>query len=275
VEYRARLLEHLIKYKHSVLGIREAGTFRYRGNNVPKDHVLPQAKKWANLLDLARPLVQAYLTAHTEVRPHRYFHHLNSSQAFAFNLFFPFFGGTSAASSALLRALGQALPLASWEPEAVPDKEEGTNVDVRWQLTDGTVVMCEVKLSEADFGKAVADEKHRGKLRDTYRPVLTGNVSAQMLEEPYVFRAYQILRNVWHMLLVPGSRLVFLLPRAHERLWEELLAALAELAPATRKRVAVVAIEEVLARLQADARCPGALRQYARLLEGKYVVSAS
>lgn len=274
VEYRARLLEHLIDYKRSVLSIREPGTFRYRGQDIPKDHVLPVARKWDNLLDSARPLVRRYLASHNRVRTHRYFHHLNSSQAFAFNLFFPFFDGDSVASSALLRALGQAPPLASWEPEAVPDKDEGTNLDARWQLSDGTVVMCEVKLSEADFGRATADEKHRRKLRDTYRRVLTGHVSATMLEEAEFFEAYQILRNVWHMLSVPGSRLVFLLPRAHERLWAELEATLAALPPVTRSRVVVLGIEEVLVRLHSDSQCPLALRQYARLLERKYVVDA-
>jgi hypothetical protein len=38
---------------------------------------------------------------------HQYLHHLNSSQAFAFNLFFPYFSGGPEAASALLRALGQ------------------------------------------------------------------------------------------------------------------------------------------------------------------------
>jgi hypothetical protein len=237
--------------------------------------VLPLTKRWANLLEPAQSLAKAYLATHLRVRPHRYFHHLNSSQAFAFNLFFPFFGGTSAASAALLRAFNQTPPLESWEPEAVPDTAEGTNLDARWRLADGTLVMCEVKLSETDFGKATADAKHRRKLRETYRPVLTGHVAAPMLEERAFFRAYQILRNVWHMILVPGSRLVFLLPRANERLWDELAPALASLSPAMRRRVSIVAIEDLLATLQADAQCPTALREYARLLETKYVIAAS
>jgi len=275
MDYQARLLQHLIRYKRSVLRIREPGTFRYRGRDVPKDHVLPLAKKWANLIGPTRSLVETYLVDHPDVRPHRYFHHLNSSQAFAFNLFFPFFGGGPVASRALLRALGQAEPLESWEPEAVPDKDEGTNLDACWRLAGGTVVMCEVKLSEADFGKASADERHRRKLRDLYRPVLKGHVAASMLEEPSFFRAYQILRNVWHMLSVPGSRLVFVLPRGNARLWAELVPTLASLTPAARDRVSIAAIEDVLASLQVDAQCPVPLRGYARLLADKYLVGVS
>jgi hypothetical protein len=275
MEYRARLLAHLIKYKHSVLGIREAGTFRYRGSDLSKDHILPRTRKWDNLLDLARPLVKSHLDAYPTVRLHRYFHHLNSSQAFAFNLFFPFFGGSAAASSSLLRALGQAPTLASWEPEAVPEKDENTNLDARWQLADGTSVICEVKLSEADFGKARADEEHKRKLKNTYRKVLDGHVDSRMLQEPQFFHAYQILRNVWHMLLVPGSKLVFILPRANARLWEELTPILAALHAGPRKRVSTIAIEDALAHLRNDAKCPATLREYARQLEAKYVIGAA
>ncbi len=275
MEYQARLLAHLIQYKHSVLGIREAGTFRYRGSDLPKDHILPRTKKWDNLLDLARPLVKSHLDANPTVRLHRYFHHLNSSQAFAFNLFFPFFDGSAVAKSSLLRALGQASPLASWEPEALPNKDEGTNLDAKWQLADGTSVICEVKLSETDFGKARADEEHKRKLTNTYRSVLNSHVDARMLQEPQFFRAYQILRNVWHMLLVPGSKLIFILPRANARLWEELTPILAALHAGPRERVSTVAIEDALARLHNDAKCPATLREYARELEAKYVVGAA
>jgi hypothetical protein len=275
MEYRAQLLAHLIGYKHSVLGIHEAGTFRYRGSDLSKDHILPRTRKWDNLLELARPLVKSHLAAYPTVQLHRYFHHLNSSQAFAFNLFFPFFDGSAAASSSLLRALGQAPPLASWEPEAVPEKEENTNLDARWQLADGTSVICEVKLSEADFGKARADEEHKRKLRKTYRKVLDGHIDPRMLQEPQFFRAYQILRNVWHMLLVPGSKLVFILPRANARLWDELAPILDALHAGPRKRVSTVAIEDALAHLRNDAKCPPALREYARELEAKYVVGAA
>jgi hypothetical protein len=240
-----------------------------------KDHVLPLAKKWDNLLNAARPLVKAHLKANGKVRLHRYFHHLNSSQAFAFNLFFPFFGGNTSAGSSLLRALGQTPPLASWEPEAVPDREEGTNLDARWRLADGTAVMCEVKLSEAEFGKAPTDEKHRRKLKDIYRKRLADHVDARMLQEPQFFGAYQILRNVWHMLQVPGSTLLFILPRANTRLWKELTPALAALHAGTRERVSTVAVEDVLARLRNDAASPIALREYARQLEAKYVVGAA
>jgi hypothetical protein len=101
----------------------------------------------------AEPAASAFLAAHPGKR-HRYFHHLNSSQAFAFNLFFPYFSGEPEVASALLRALGQEATLAGWEPEAVPAPDEETNIEVFWTTADGVRTFCEVKLSEADFGKA-------------------------------------------------------------------------------------------------------------------------
>ena len=89
------------------------------------------ANSSANLLEEAEPAASAFLRAHPQKR-HRYFHHLNSSQAFAFNLFFPYFSGEPESASALLRALGQEGILAGWEPEAVPVPDEETNIDVLW-----------------------------------------------------------------------------------------------------------------------------------------------
>ena len=275
MDYQAHLLQHLAKYKQSVLGIAEPGMFRFRGRDLPKAHILPLAKAWHNLPEPARSLARAYLGAHPDVKRHKYFHHLNSSQAFAFSLFFPFFDGGPSASTALLRALGLSGTLAGWEPEAIPDRDEGTNLDARWSLTDGTTIFCEVKLSEGDFGKAQNDGRHAKKLREIYRPRLHGYVEPRLLTAPEFFTVYQILRNVWHLVSVPNSKLVFLLPKANARLWKLLLQTLDSVALATRHRIFPVAVEDVLRLLQADQNCPGELREYAKKLERKYVPTAS
>lgn len=275
MDYQAQLLRHLSDYKRSVLKISEPGMFRFRGRDVPKAHILPLLHAWRNLPVPARDLTRSYLSTHPEVKLHKYFHHLNSSQAFAFGLFFPFFEGGSMASTALLRALGLSGNLAKWEPEAIPDRDEGTNLDAQWSLTDGTTVFCEVKLSERDFGKAQCDERHTRKLREIYQPRLRGHVAQRLLEAPEFFDAYQILRNVWHLVSVANSKLVFLLPRANAQLWKLLLPTLDSVAPATREHILPVAMEDVLHRLQNDRKCPSDLRKYAKHLERKYVPTAS
>ncbi len=132
--------------------------------------------------------------------------------------------------------------------------------------------MCEVKLSENEFGRAKEDEEHEKKFNRTYKDRLVEHIENRTLDKSTFFRAYQIFRNVWHMLGVPQSRLIFLIPRANTRLWSELNPPLATLTQPARGRVSVVAIEDVLDRLRADNQCPAELREYAAELTRKYVV---
>jgi hypothetical protein len=268
MSYQDRLFAHLGSYKRTALGIQEPGVYRYRGEDVLRDHILAVQHADLNLLPLARPMERMLGPG---VKRHRFFHHLNSSQAFAFNLFLPYFNGGDVAASALLRALGQRAGLKSWELEAVPVEREGTNIDALWVTDDGATTFCEVKLSEAEFGTAEDDERHREKLATIYRPMLQGHVAAGALEEAEFFAAYQVLRNVWHLVRVDRSSLLFLLPRANAGLWSTLPAVLALLTSDVRARVSIVAIEDVLARLVVDEECPTILRAYAGELAAKYV----
>jgi hypothetical protein len=271
VSYQNDLKRHLADYKRRHLGISQPGNFLYRGRKVRRDHILPTENASRNLLEEARPKASAFL-AKNPMKRHRYFHHLNSSQAFAFNLFFPYFSGGPAASSALLRALGQEGPLAKWEPEAIPELTEGTNIDVLWKTTDGVQTLCEVKLSEAGFGKAANDTRHREKLKRDYAPILVTHLEPERLEEQAFFDSYQFNRNLWHIVRASHDRLIFLLPRANVGLWAQLGKSLAGVVPRTRDRISLVAIEDVIAKLSGDERCPAGLRDYANKLRQKYVI---
>jgi hypothetical protein len=187
-------------------------------------------------------------------------------------MFFPYFSGGPDSASALLRALGQEGTLAEWQPEAVPVAEEETNIDILWTTTDGIRTYCEVKLSEADFGKALDDDRHRAKLAHFYRKTLASHLEPARLDRRAFFRAYQFNRNVWHMARTDRSRLVFLLPRANAGLWSALQGLLSGVAPATRKRIFAIATEDVIAKLSTDNQCPEKLREYARKLKQKYVI---
>jgi hypothetical protein len=274
VSYQDELKRHLADYKRRHLGISEPGVFRYRGREVRHDHILPLAKEYRNLLQEAEPEARAFLAKHRHKR-HRYFHHLNSSQAFAFNLFFPYFTDGPAAASALLRALGQQGVLDKWEPEAVLEPDEGSNIDVVWSTKDGARTFCEVKLSESDFGKAADDPLHRAKLRDIYGPVLAAHLEPGRVERPTFFEAYQFNRNVWHMVRADRSRLIFLLPRSNDILWKQLKDLLLGVVPCTRDRISTVAIEDVITNLFGDDLCPKGLREYATKLRKKYLIQSA
>ena len=270
--YQDRLNQHLAEYKRTTLGIREKGVFLYRGKKHRYDHILPAPSAWFNLLEGFRRPMQAFFEANPRIKRHRYFHHLNSSQAFAFNLFFPYFESGPVGASVLLRAVGQQATFRSWEPESIPVAEEETNVDVVWETDDGMKTFCEVKLSETEFGTAIDDAKHRRKLDTIYAPALTTHVAREFLARKSFFSAYQILRNVWQLTRSPKTTLMFLMPRANTKLWDQLERVLAQLSIRTVSRIAVVAIEDVISALRADDSCPQPLQGYAQQLRLKYVL---
>ena len=133
--YQMALRKHLGEYKANRLGVREAGIYRKTGHAYR--HLLPSALRYLNLLESIRAEFRDYLRHNPTVRLHPDFHHLNSSQALAFNLFYPYLSAGGEASRWIAQALGPGGDVREWHFEHVPDPEEGTNVDVAWQNSEG------------------------------------------------------------------------------------------------------------------------------------------
>lgn len=273
-DYQKDLRAHLSRYAREQLGVTEPGIFRWRGQDLPYDHILPAEKADLNFLAHCRSELLLYLEANPRIKPHRFFHHLSSSQAFAFNLFFPFLTSEAPDSAAFFLHFGTEQPGRNdWEFESIPDRREGTNVDVAWTADNGGRLYCEVKLTEAEFGAVQNLPKYRVKLETINRDRLSSLVPARYLE-PAVFRAhYQILRNLALLHRNPRDRLVFLLPRENEQVQRRLTPFLAELPPATRSRVRVVLTEELLESLLSGASLPDPLRTHTAAVAAKYIPS--
>lgn len=267
--FASKLNHQLAAYKTSRLGVKEAGTFIYRGREVRHGHILPRELRWLNILEAYRTEVRQYVESRKAIKHHKYFHHLNSSQALALNLFFPFMQGGH--SPVLLRAMGIHGAASTWTPEYIADPIEGTNIDVSWQSTSGEWTFCEIKLTEQEFGKAKDDKRHRAKLDEIYRPVLSPYCPADLLEPSAFFANYQVFRNLWLVAREPAASLVFLLPRQNVPLWAPLNAVLQQVAPALRKRARAVALEDVLGTLASGRSVPPHLAWYAQQLTEKYV----
>ncbi len=265
---------HLSRYSREQLRITEPGIFLWRGKELAYDHILPAGQHDLNFLPHCRSELHRFLEANPRIKRHRFFHNLSSSQAFAFNLFFPFLTTDFPLSAPFFRHFGTDQPGTNgWEFESVPDPEEGTNVDVAWTAVDGGKLYCEVKLTEAEFGTAKDLPKYGIKLKNKYRERLELLVPPKYLEAA-LFRAhYQILRNVALLHRDPRDRLVFLLPRENEPVQRKLTPLLEELPPTTRSRIRVVFIEELLESLLTDASLPESLRDHARDMKAKYVPS--
>lgn len=272
-DYASDLRRHLTSYKDLRLGVEEQGIFLHKGRQLRYGHILPHGLKWLNILEPFRKEIRAYLSKNSDIKLHKYFHHLNSSQAFALNLFFPFFEND--ASTALLRALGLEGSISAWYPERISDIKEGTNVDVAWHDADGRWTYCEVKFSEQDFGKAKCDEKHLDKLRRIYGPALGPYCPAELLEPATFFRHYQILRNVYLAACDTAASVVFLLPARNKLLWKPLREVKALLHPSLANRIYLTDVGTVLSRLVSDKTIPDRLSWYAEQLSEKYMFPAS
>jgi hypothetical protein len=271
--YSERLLAHLAQYKTARLGIAEEGTWARTGRPYP--HILPAGQLEQNVLPSLREAFWPYART-TGVKLHRDFHHLNSSQAFAFNLFFAFFrpGGDP---GALLVAL--ELPnrrVAHWGLESVLDADEGSNFDVHWAYADGGAVVCEVKLSESGFGAARRDPTHLEKLERIYRKRLAGKVVPGALEDAVFFTNYQLMRNIAFADPDRDQHAVFVLPRANASLKTTLETFIDSLvSPRLLPFVHVAFIEDVLTRLAGAAVGKPEVQTIVEQLQEKYLPPAS
>ena len=268
-QYQAMLLSHLANYAKTRLGVFEEGTFKEK----KYPHILPSRLRFLNFLEPVRSELQTYLKQNPQIKLHQFFHHLNSSQAFAFNFFFPFFAAGGKSAKALSTVLGVDADVKKWAFEVILDKKENTNVDVVWKMPGDVSIFCEVKLSENGFGTAKNDDRHKKKLVDIYCPRLEGLVSGQLLEEQVFFDHYQLLRNISLMARSEKDRLVLLMPRANESLSPQLKTVLAGTQPEVRNRIHVAYIEDSLSALMAGQSVTPELRCYASSLWEKYVPS--
>lgn len=259
-EYVQRLRRHLSEYRKTVLRV-SAGTW----GKVPRDyyHILPSHEYQLNIVE---PIRERFWGTHAKKAwgRHKYFHHLSSSQALAFNLFFPVFPELPKefGSTRSILGVGQEgsaeLDFEVVLLNAVGVEVDGTNIDVLITERDGRRTIIEIKLTEGSFGRARPDPVHLEKLRDTYRPLLEGSLGDECLEPSAFFREYQLFRQLAQ--IRPGSddQVVLLLPRSRPQLWRfaNEWCGRAELG-SFRNRISAVALEDVAAAMSDDARSGG------------------
>jgi hypothetical protein len=268
-------LQHLASYKEKTLRLREDGIFVHRGREYLKPHILPIGKRRENLLEEFRD--RFFASEHGSTKLHRYFHHLNSSQALCINLFYPL------VEEKKLGLLFKYLDVPV-DGALVPHFEAESSLEVAGRRTSFdfhvrsghlTSLYVEVKYTEDGFGAAVKDAEHKEKFQKTYAALLRESEFLLPLcaDETVFLENYQILRNLVH--ISDTSTVVFLYPGANESIARHAAHARdAFLTERGRERLRLVLLEDLVRYLESNADTPALAAYYSRF-KAKYLGFAS
>lgn len=220
--FQSCAISHLGNYKKTNLGILKQGEYKYNGRIIKYDHILPKENLKKNILPDYREAFWA--SEYSNISLHRYFHHLNSSQALCINLFYPLI------AEGLVSEIGKYIntplthPVCKFEHESEIESPykatKKTNFD--FFISDNNLrVYFEVKYTENRFGSAKNDEEHREKFNLVYRPLLLDNpyINDNCKSQDFFLQHYQIMRNLVH--IKENSTVVFAFPKHNQRVFNQ------------------------------------------------------
>jgi hypothetical protein len=273
--YQDALKKHFGIYKTTNLGIEENGSWRNR----PYPHILPPENYKLNILGTIKEQFWKYydlLNTESNIPLHINFHHLNSSQAMCFNLFFPFISENYRYLPILIDAL--QLPkkeISEASFEKILDKKEGTNFDFYIKYQDGMQILFEVKLSENDFGSAKHDQRHIEKYNIIYKMWIKNIITEKYQKPSYFFKNYQVLRNLAYLGQSDKNTIFFIYPIENKNLDKKINELLPNiLAGKFADRVIVGSLENLLEALisRFDDHEHKLLKKHFEWFVAKYVI---
>ena len=225
-QFKSRCIENLIKHYQP---LERGGSFNGRGAYA---HIL-KCKEDVRSLLLFRTnecyVEKGYLvlsptcgfSPRRGIKLHRCAHHLNSSQIFCINLFYPLMQNPKCFSM-LLADFGVRLrgDIALMEFEYTPDGFQHTNFDFFAETKIGERVFCEFKYTECGFGRPSESSMKEWDrpIGFSYKKQIEKSIFAKQLGLKETFFAnYQINRNLAY---VKGENdyVIFLYPHENESL---------------------------------------------------------
>jgi hypothetical protein len=275
MSFRDAACEYLSKYKVDQLGVEEKGIFPFRGKNISMAHILPVRHHQLNILEEYRS--RFFSSDYGRIKLHRFFHHLNSSQAMCINLFYPLVAEGKLDPVTKFLGIPSAVDLTPcFEKESeVEDAVRRTSFDFYIRYSETQELFFEVKYTEEGFGKARSDEEHKRKFKDTYRSLVEGSAYLTDIcrDEQFFLNHYQVLRNLVH--ISETRQVVFLFPAANSGVAKEADDAYEKfLTDAGRTKVKIVRLENLIAFIESE--CPSdSLATYYSKFREKYLPSVS
>jgi len=271
MSFRDLACEHLARYKVDVLGIKEDGLFHYRGLDIPKSHILPLARRDENIVKQFR--ASCWRSEYSKVKLHRYFHHLNSSQALCINLFYPLI--VENALGLFPQFLGIPLNpvlLPQFEKESLLEvAARRTSFDFCLTLGAKSNIFVEVKYTEDGFGRAKNDKEHQIKFRETYLPLVKKSpfLVRECQDVAFFLSHYQVLRNLIH--ISTTDHIVLLFPSANAVVAREAVYARDRLlTDVGRAKLHIIFLEEFVRFLEGQCM-DGPLDSYYKQFRAKYL----
>lgn len=199
-DFKKRVIEHLGEgYNQEPWGI-------FQGNGQPYSHIvnIPEGSTQEGVI---RQILKNDGVEYDHfASPHRYAHHLNSSQVVCYEFFRNLITDEKRVTDTLVKCLdamgipGNQFIDGHAEFEWVPYKEENTNFDFFLEGTDPKKsIYFEIKYTEQGFGTCRNDEDHKIKFDTIYKDMIDN--CACLSKKPTEFneewrKNYQLFRNV-------------------------------------------------------------------------------
>lgn len=212
--FKEKVIEHLTKRNKKPYGI-------YLGNGEPYGHIvrIPQG---SSQLEVIKTIIKNdKVNPDLFTEPHRYAHHLNSSQVVCYEFFRPLISTDKKLLPEMIGRLSQmGLPQDYFkngyaEFEYVPYPEENTNFDFFIQ-SDRVKAYFEIKYTEQGFGQCANDKKHKDKFTAIYKPMIEDCACLKRKPSFDEFRKnYQLFRNTLRITKEnwQNEYVIFLFPR--------------------------------------------------------------
>lgn len=216
---KEKVFGHLAKYKCSVLNTTECGY--WEGNKKYYSYILPNDKFEKNIIRGKFGDILINMFHSSSMKKHLGFHHLNSSQALAFNLFAPAIYEEKL--DLILKHIDFDDVVDESEFEHIEDKKEFTNFDFYIKGRDRKYFF-EVKYTEGNFGSVADDDSHKEKYEKLYKNDLK-NISE--ISKKSFFEKYQLWRNILYS--KNSDVVIFVIPRFRTDLSKEIDIAIKSL----------------------------------------------
>ncbi|MDP4127288.1 MAG: hypothetical protein Q8912_10120 [Bacillota bacterium] len=216
--FQTRVKKHLEEYRRDRLNISGNGIYYYRGKEHSCEHILPKEIEEVNILEKYR--VDFFTSEYRQgMKLHKYFHHLNSSQAMCINFFYPLIKDKML--DALLNLLGINGEI-DYNPGCVCFEKESdientgrrTNFDFYMQLDTGTKIYFEINYTENEFGRA-EDIRNLVHSDDSSYVVFVYPTDNKGIREGALAVKNKIIENGWedHLVLLTWEDLIEQLKR--------------------------------------------------------------